>query len=128
MLDCKRNRLDYGELLKPPEGYRLDRAVAATYSADLGTLLSIPVALVYAQTMEGDISDARFQLLDAIKQFSSRVKIYHQKGQLHKPAKLNWLYAYLEDALAPILPADAFASFHPKLWVIRYSPAESSSP
>lgn len=128
MLDCKRNRLDYGELLKPPEGYRLDRAVAATYSADLGTLLSIPVALVYAQTMEGDISGARFQLLDAIKQFSSRVKIYHQKGKLHKPAKLNWLYAHLEDALAPILPADAFASFHPKLWVIRYTRAEDSSP
>jgi hypothetical protein len=126
MLDCKRNRLDYGELLRPPSGYHLDHAIAATYSADLGTLLSIPVALVHAQTLEGDFSEARFQLLEAIKQFSSRVKVYHQKGQLHKPAKLNWLYAYLEDALAPILPADAFTAFHPKLWVIRYAPTENS--
>ncbi len=120
MLDCKRNRLDYGELLCPPQGYRLDRAVAATYSADLGTLLSIPVALIYAQTLEGDLSGTRFQLLQAIKQFSGQVKIYHQKGQLHVPAKLNWLHAYLEDALVPILPEDPFTSFHPKVWVIRY--------
>lgn len=124
MLDCRRDRLDYGEQLKPPSGYRLDRAIAATYSADLGTLLSIPVALVYAQTMEGDLTGARFQLLEAIKQFSCRVRVYHQAGQLHVPAKLNWLYAHLEEALVPILPDDAFTAFHPKVWVIRFAPDE----
>ena len=122
MLDCKHDRLDYGKQLCPPSGYRLDRAIAATYSADLGTLLSIPVALVYAQTMEGDLTGARFQLLEAIKQFSSRVRVYHQEGQLHVPSKLNWLYAHLEEALAPILPEDAFTAFHPKVWVIRFVP------
>ena len=121
MLDCKKDRLDYGELLRPPEGYRLDNAFTTTYSADLGTLLSIPVALVYAQTLEGDLSGARFQLLEGIKQFSGRVKVFHQKGKLHNPAKLNWLYAHLENALVPILLPDAFASFHPKLWVVRYT-------
>jgi len=120
MLDCKHNRLDYGELLCPPAGYRLDQAVAATYSADLGTLLSIPVALVYAQTLEGDLSGTRLQLLQAIRQFAGQVKIYHQKGQLHVPTKLNWLHAWLEDALVPLLPENAFTSFHPKVWVIRY--------
>lgn len=127
MLDCKRNRLDYGELLRPPGGFRFDRAVATTYSADLGTLLSIPVALVYAQTMEGDLTGTRFQLLEAIKQFSGQVKVYHQKGQLHVPAKLNWLHAYLEDSLVAVLPDDAFTAFHPKLWVIRYISAEEES-
>lgn len=124
MLDCRRNRLDYGELLRPPSGFRLDRAVATTYSADLGTLLSIPIALVYAQTLEGELIGTRFQLLEAIKQFSRHVKIYHQKGQLHVPAKLNWLHAHLEDALVPITLKDPFSAFHPKLWVIRYTPAE----
>jgi hypothetical protein len=126
MLDCKRNRLDYGQLLCPPPGYHLDQAVAATYSADLATLLSIPVALVYAQTLEGDLSGARFQLLEAIKQFSSRVKVYHQAGQLHVPTKLNWLYAHLEDALEEVLPDDAFTAFHPKVWIIRYTPIEEA--
>jgi len=50
MLDFRNDRLDYGRLLIPPEGYRLDRAIAATYSLDLNTLLSIPVALFYSQT------------------------------------------------------------------------------
>ncbi|MFC1552108.1 phospholipase D family protein [Candidatus Latescibacterota bacterium] len=120
MLNCKRDRLDYGELLQPPDGYILDRGIAATYSADLKTLLSIPVALVYSQTLEGDLSGARFQLLDAIKRISKKVKVYHQKGQLHVPNKFNWLYAYLEDMLVPILPKNAYTAFHPKLWVLRY--------
>lgn len=127
MLDCRRDRLDYGEQLRPPNGYRLDRAMVATYSADLGTVLSIPVALVHAQTMEGDLTGARFQLLEAIKQFSNRVRVFHQAGQLHVPVKLNWLYAYLEDALVPILPDDAFTAFHPKVWVIRFAPQEEGN-
>lgn len=120
MLDCKSKRLDYGNLLMPPSGFQLDKAIATTYSADLSILLSIPVALVYEQTLEGDMSGARLQLLEAVRQFSQRVKVYHQKGQLHVPKTLNWLYAYLEDCLAPMLPDSAFSSFHPKVWVLRY--------
>ena len=127
MLDCKSDRLDYGSLLAPPAGYELDRAIATTYSADLGALLSIPVALVYAHTLEGDLTGTRFQLLEAIKKFSRQVKVYHQMGQLHVPSKLNWLYAYLEDSLSPILMDDAFSAFHPKLWIIRYSPLEEGA-
>lgn len=128
MLDCQNDRLDYGKLLRPPDGHTLDRAVATTYSADLQTLLSIPVALVYAQTLEGDVSEARIQLLEAIKEFSKRVQIYHQKGQLHVPPKSNWLYAFMEDALVPILPDNAFTSFHPKVWLIRYRAKEEDAP
>lgn len=120
MFDCRSNRLDYGKMLQPPDGYELESAIATTYSADLGTLLSIPVALIYAHTLEGDFTDARFELLEAIKKFSSRVRVYHQMGRLHVPSKLNWLYAHLEDSLFPILFDDPFASFHPKVWVIRF--------
>ncbi len=41
MLDVKKHRLDYGAMLIPPNGYRLAKAVAATYTLDLNTLLSI---------------------------------------------------------------------------------------
>lgn len=129
MLDCQNDRLDYGKLLRPPDGHTLDRAIATTYSADLQTLLSIPVALVYAQTLEGDVSEARIQLLEAIKEFSKRVQIYHQEGQLHVPStKPNWLYAFMEEALVPILPDSAFTSFHPKVWLIRYRAKEEDAP
>jgi hypothetical protein len=33
MLDVKKHRLDYGAMLIPPTGYRLAKAVAATYSS-----------------------------------------------------------------------------------------------
>lgn len=52
MLDIKKHRLDYGAMLIPPPGYRLAKAVAATYTLDLNTLLSIPVALFFSQTLE----------------------------------------------------------------------------
>lgn len=120
MLDSKRNRLDYGELLRPPDGYRFEQAVATTYSGDLGTLLSLPIALIFAHTLEGDVTENRFQLLDAIKRFASQATIYHQKGQLHVPSKLSFLHAFLEDALVAVLPNDAFTAFHPKVWIIKY--------
>jgi len=127
MLDCKRNRLDYGELLRPPEGYYFEQAVVTTYSADLGTLLSLPIALLFSQTLEGDFSETRFQLLDAIKRFAQKASIYHQKGQLHIPAKLSFLHAFLEDALVDILPDNAFTAFHPKVWITKYVSKEDDS-
>jgi hypothetical protein len=67
MLDYKGDRLDYGEMLFPPEGFRLVKAIAVTYSLDLNTLLSIPIALFYAQTLEGIGEGERIQLLEAIQ-------------------------------------------------------------
>ena len=63
MLDIKKHRLDYGAMLIPPPGFRLTKAVAATYSLDLNTLLSIPVALFFSQTLEGNFEAERVQLL-----------------------------------------------------------------
>jgi hypothetical protein len=120
MLDCKTDRLDYGEILQPPEGYELENAIATTYSADLSTALSIPVALLYSQTLEGDFSGAEFQLLDAIEQFSKRVRIFHQHGRLHVPKAQTRLFAHLESVFIPVHLDNAWASFHPKLWLIRF--------
>ncbi|TWT62861.1 hypothetical protein [Rubinisphaera italica] len=97
MLDYKRDRLDYGEMLIPPEGYTLSRAIAATYSLDLNTLLSIPIALFYAQTLEGFEGGERIQLLDSIQKCPDVLKIYHQKGKIHVPRTQNRLYGLIEE-------------------------------
>ena len=120
MLDSRSDRLDYGEILQPPEGHRMDYALAATYSADLSTVLSIPVALIYAKTLEGDFSDAGFELLDAIESFSERVRVFHQVGRLHLPKRWTRLFAHLESVFVPVQLDNAYATFHPKIWVIRY--------
>ena len=120
MLDFRQDRLDYGRLLIPPEGHRLDRALAATYSLDLNTLLSIPVALFYSQTLEGKLDGERFQVLEAIQRTAGIVTVYCQEGQIHVPDRYNRLFAFIEEMIIPVRMPDAFTSFHPKVWVLRY--------
>ena len=120
MLDVKKHRLDYGAILIPPTGFRLTKAVAATYSLDLNTLLSIPVALFFSQTLEGNFEAERVQLLEAIQRCPDVLRVYHQSGKIHVPRKHNRLYGLLEPCVVGILPNDAFTSFHPKVWVLRY--------
>jgi len=126
MLDVKRNRLDYGRLLIPPEGYKLTQAVATSYSVDLDTLLSIPVALYYSQTLEGQLQGKDVQLIRAIQHTARLLTVYHQEGQLRVPRTAKEIYAYFEDSLVAILPDGPFTSFHPKTWVLRYEHAETS--
>ena len=125
MLDYKKDRLDYGEMLIPPEGYTLTRAVAATYSLDLNTLLSIPIALFYAQTLEGIGSGERIQLLEAIKRCPDVLRVYHQQGRISVPKKHNRLYGLLESCVIGIPPNGVYSSFHPKVWVLRYEAEEA---
>jgi hypothetical protein len=120
MLDVNKHRLDYGAMLIPPKGYRLTKAVAATYTLDLNTLLSIPVALFFSQTLEGNFEAERVQLLEAIQRCPEVLRIYHQRGKIHVPKKHNRLYGLLEPCVVGILPDDAYRSFHPKVWVLRY--------
>lgn len=124
MLEFRNDRLDYGRLLIPPAGYRLERAIAASYSIDLNTLLSIPVALFYSQTLEGKLQGERFQLLEAIQRTAGIVTVYFQHGQLHVPERYNRLFAFMEQMIVPVKRDNAFSSFHPKVWMLRYRPED----
>jgi len=120
MLTFGKDRLDYGQMLLPPDGFKLHRAMAATYSLDLDTLLSIPVALFFSQTMEGDLKGARLELLKAIQDCPEYLRIYHQAGKIQVPRKHNRLYAFIEESVVGRMPPGNQASFHPKVWVLRY--------
>ncbi|QDT15063.1 phospholipase D family protein [Alienimonas californiensis] len=120
MLDLRKHRVDYGEQLVPPDGYALARAVAATYSLDLDTLLSVPVALFFAQTLEGTGGGERVQLLDAIRRSAGVLRVYHQRGRVKVPPRQNRLYGLLEDCVVGVPTAGPFASFHPKVWVLQF--------
>lgn len=120
MIDYKKNRIDYGETLSPPPGYKLDQAIATTYSLDLFALLSIPVALFYKKNLDGHVSETRMDILDAIQKTSDSVKVYCQKGNISVPRSFNKIVSFIDDCVSEILPADGRTSFHPKIWVIRY--------
>lgn len=120
MLDPKTNRLDYGTLLMPPAGYALTHAVATTYSLDLFTLLAIPVALFYAKVMDGKFEGTRFDMLEAIQKSADVLDVYCQKGKIKVPDRFNWLFAYIEKSIHEVTPPDHCASFHPKVWLLRF--------
>lgn len=60
MFDVAKDRLSYGELLRPDVGYRLDFAVGMTYSLDLEALLGVPISLGLLE--EGDEEQMRSPL------------------------------------------------------------------
>jgi HKD family nuclease len=115
-----RDRIDYGSLLMPPEGFRLENAIATSYSLDLDALVSIPVALYFAHSLDLDISKDMVQVLDSIRRASETVKVFCQKGQIKVPDNQHRLYSFIESCIVQMSPTHS-NSFHPKTWTIRYS-------
>ena len=124
MLDFKKDRLDYGTLLMPPEKHELTHAVATTYSLDLYTLLAIPVALFYSKVLDGSFEENRSEVLESIQNTADILNIYCQKGKIKVPRKFNWLFAYIEDSIHEITPPNYVSSFHPKIWLLRFKKAQ----
>ncbi|TMO53741.1 phospholipase D family protein [Pseudoalteromonas phenolica] len=125
MLKPEENRFDYGEQLTPPYingvQYEFDAAIATTYSLDLDTLLAAPIALCFDETLEGDLRGEKLALLEALGQLKGRLRVFYQKGNIKVPAEYNKLFALLEPCLRAVVPSGGeHASFHPKLWLIRY--------
>ena len=46
MLKTEKDRLNYGNILLPPEGYKLEKAVGTSYSLDLEALTAVAITLV----------------------------------------------------------------------------------
>ena len=119
MLQPNKDRLDYGNLLMSPEGFQLDNAIATSYSLDLDALISIPVALYFAHSLDMNVKQDVVQVLDSIRRASSTVKVFCQKGQIKVPDNQHRLYSFIEPCVVQIPPTHK-DSFHPKVWVIRY--------
>lgn len=111
------------ESLRPPEGYALDYAVAATYSLDLLALLTAPLAFTLFDWEEedGSLTKNPQALLAAIKRHAHRIAIFSQAGQIALPGSSEPLFYYLEKMVHEVLPPDTRGSFHPKVWVLRFT-------
>lgn len=118
MLHPKKDRIDYGEQLIPPEGYELDFAVGTTYSLNLETLIVLPVALYSSQTL--DAAQDEIAMLDYITNSAKKILVFCQKGKISVPNKFHKLIAYWEDSVQEITLNHHAQSFHPKIWLIRY--------
>jgi hypothetical protein len=119
------SRCIYLEELRPPLGYRLDRAIATTFSLDLLTLLMAPLsmALNECRNREDALKDP-IAVLEALRQTRDRLTVFCQQGRIAIPRKDAILYRYLEPVVVEAQPHGGNGVFHPKTWFLRFVPED----
>lgn len=124
--DQQTNFLD---LMRPPVGYRLGAAVGTTYSLDFIALTSLMLAFVDSE-MDDDAGDLnQVEVLRAITRLADRVRLFVHRGrintrpdELKKYGRLSGMYDRIVRGVA--LPE---GSFHPKVWVLHFTPKAKSA-
>lgn len=126
MLNPNNDRLDYGQILSPPEGYKLDFAVGTTYSLDFDALVGACLALGLSESTDSDLIKNPICLLEALRATGDKVALFCEGGQIHKPNNVTSLYILLEKMVFQVNEVKnksnlKHPSFHPKFWLIRYT-------
>ena len=125
MLNPDHDRLDYGQMLSPPEGYKLDFAVGTTYSLDLDALVGACIALGLSEETDSALLNNPICLLEALRSTGDKVALFCEGGQIHLPNKVTPLYILLENMVFQVSPEKkrqikGYPAFHPKFWLLRY--------
>lgn len=109
------DRLTLTEALMPPRGFTLDHAVGTTFTLDLETALTVPLALA-AKRIES--SDDPLSILDALRRTEEHVDIFAQAGQMSM-GRVSSLVTLLEQSVHQV--AQRRGLFHPKVWFLRFA-------
>lgn len=125
MLNPNNDRLDYGQVLAPPDKYKLDFAIGTTYSLDLDALVGACIALGLSEDTDSDLMKNPICLLEALRATGDKVALFCEGGQIHTPNNVTPLYILLEKMVFQVNTAKRrgiakFPSFHPKFWLLRY--------
>ncbi|MDQ8141498.1 hypothetical protein [Chryseobacterium sp. CFS15] len=119
MLDPHKDRINFGEGIRPEPDYNFDFVIATTYSLDLEALLFLPVSLFTGKDLITD-KNITNELLATITQVPKKAMIFCQSGKIKTPAYYSNLLAYWEKSIFEISTERYNESFHPKIWLIRY--------
>ena len=65
--DSNSDRTDYGNILMPPKGYKLESAVGTTYSLDLEALTSVAVCLGLSEEVDSRLMQNPICMLNALQ-------------------------------------------------------------
>ena len=130
MLNPKDNRLDYGDILSPPNNYELDFAIGTTYSLDLDALVGASISLGLSAESDSDLNENPIFLLEALRSTGDKIALFCESGQIKFPYKPTPLYILLEEMVFQVIndnevEKSKYTSFHPKTWLIRYSNDEN---
>lgn len=127
--DSNSDRTDYGNILMPPKGYKLESAVGTTYSLDLEALSAVAVCLGLSEEVDSRLMQNPICMLNALQKVSDRLILFCEAGQIKVPSKPTALSVLLEKIVVEVaLPKDKsmgrYPAFHPKTWVLSYINSE----
>ena len=115
------NRLTLVDAMRPPVTFRLESAMAVTFTLDLRALLAAPAAMALAES-DGIASDGSpyepIEILHALRSHANKITVFSQVGEIALPPSRR-VFAFLERAVVPV-DAPLGGVVHPKVWVLRY--------
>ena len=112
------------ELLRPPPGTELVRGITTTFTLDLVSALTAPLA--FASHRLGSGQDP-LAVMEAIRLASDRLDIFCQAGQMSVPGRYSDLLGSLEKMVHPVRSPHPGGLFHPKIWLLEFSDGVETS-
>lgn len=114
------NRAVAVELLRPPNGYRLDLAILTTYTLNLETLLALPLAVFAHQdaTVDELLHDP-VPLLQCLRDVGQHIHVFVDETGIHIPQQQHPIVVALQDSVHMVRAPNG-GVFHPKLWIARF--------
>lgn len=112
------------ESLRPPADYQLHTALGTTYSLDLIALMVAPVGFTFFDVDPNDpafLQKDPLEILEAIRRHAAQIVLFCEAGRIAVPKHHRPLLAYLEDRIVQARAPAEGRSFHPKLWIIRFT-------
>ncbi len=122
------NRLDYGKSLMPDDGWETSWAIGTTYSLDLETLLSVPLALFHAKYLSETTNESnlRTDMLDALAKVHDKMFVFVHENNITSKCGYSMLMGFLDQNIWNIPLDSPNKNFHPKAWLIRYARSSST--
>lgn len=115
------NRLTLIDAMRPPAGFRLESAMAVTFTLNLQALLAAPAAFAIAglgDSTSEPVGQRPVELIHALRTNAHKLTVFSEVGAIGLPPPSR-AFAFLERAVVPV-QAPRGGIVHPKVWVLRY--------
>ncbi|MEN9644055.1 MAG: hypothetical protein RL238_724 [Actinomycetota bacterium] len=109
------------DALRPPPGCTLDYAVGTTFTLDLQSALTVPLALA-GYNLGGDPDP--LAVMQALRSTANKIDVFAQAGMISARSWPGDLAGLLEPMVHTVGRPKSGHLFHPKLWVLRFIDAD----
>jgi len=113
------------DALRPPHGSNFDYAIATTFTIDLETAVTVPLALA-GFSLAGEKASSEWDpisITETLNAIGDSVDIFSQVGKLRlgrSAGGASPIVTLLEPILHEVRAPKPGHLFHPKVWVVRY--------